>query len=75
MMRAAWGESLGLVNPGIRPAGSDVQDQKRVQTPAEAIRSGGNYLVIGRPILQAADPVAVVNQLVEELAGADCLSA
>ncbi len=45
------------VTPGIRPAGSSVGDQKRIMTPAQAIAAGSDYLVIGRPITQAADPV------------------
>ena len=45
-----------LVTPGIRPAGADKGDQKRIMTPADAARAGSTYIVVGRPILQAADP-------------------
>lgn len=55
-LRAALGEEAFLVAPGIRPAGSDVGDQKRVMTPAHAIEAGADLLVIGRPIRDANDP-------------------
>lgn len=55
-IRAACGPDFKLVIPGIRPAGSDVGDQKRVMTPGEAVRAGADYLVIGRPISAALDP-------------------
>jgi len=57
-----------FVTPGIRPAGSELGDQKRVMTPAEASQKGANYLVIGRPILEAKNPNAVISQIQEELA-------
>ena len=59
-----------IVTPGIRPAGADVGDQKRIVTPAEAIRSGVDYLVVGRPITNAPDPRAAAEAIVEEIAGA-----
>ena len=59
-----------LVTPGIRPAGAAAGDQKRVATPAEAIRNGADYLVVGRPIAQAADPRAAAEAVVAEIAGA-----
>ena len=52
-----------LVTPGIRPAGSDVGDQKRVMTPVDAMEAGVSYLVMGRPITQAADPVTVLKEI------------
>jgi orotidine-5'-phosphate decarboxylase len=55
-LRAALGEEAFLVTPGIRPAGSDVGDQKRVMTPADAIGAGADLLVVGRPIRDASDP-------------------
>ena len=58
MVRQTVGPDLALVTPGIRPAGGAVGDQKRVATPAEAIRNGADYLVVGRPVTQAADPRA-----------------
>lgn len=75
VIRKACGERLQLVNPGIRPAGSSLGDQKRVMTPKEALESGANYLVIGRPVLEAPDPVAMVKQLAEEVACASRLPA
>jgi orotidine-5'-phosphate decarboxylase len=59
-MRAALGASFKLVTPGIRPAGSAGDDQARINTPDAAIAAGADYLVIGRPITQAADPVAAL---------------
>ena len=58
---------LILVTPGIRPAGGAVGDQKRVATPAEAIRNGADYLVVGRPITQAPDPRAAAEAIVAEI--------
>jgi orotidine-5'-phosphate decarboxylase len=59
-----------LVTPGIRPAGADAGDQKRVMTPAAAIRAGADYLVVGRPIAAAPDPKAAAQAIVAEIAGA-----
>jgi orotidine-5'-phosphate decarboxylase len=61
---------MQLVTPGIRPAGADIGDQKRIMTPAEAIRAGVDYLVVGRPILEAADPRAAAEAIVTEIAQA-----
>ena len=69
-MRALVGPSLDLVTPGIRPAGAAVGDQKRVMTPAEAIKAGATRLVIGRPITEAADPKAAADAVVQEIAAA-----
>jgi orotidine-5'-phosphate decarboxylase len=55
------------VTPGIRPAGAAAGDQQRVMTPADAVRAGAHYLVIGRPITQAADPLAMLNAINQEL--------
>jgi orotidine-5'-phosphate decarboxylase len=66
-VRAAFPE-LTLVIPGIRPSGSAVGDQKRIATPAAAVAAGADYLVIGRPITQAADPVAAVKSILDEIA-------
>ena len=62
--------SLSLVTPGIRPAGADAGDQKRVMTPAKAIAAGANYLVVGRPIVEAPDPKAAAQAIVVEIAAA-----
>lgn len=62
-LRALLGKDFCLVTPGIRPAGSDVNDQKRIMTPKEAIDAGAHYLVVGRPITQAAAPLAVLESI------------
>jgi len=66
-LRGACGPDFKLVVPGIRPEGTDVQDQKRVVTPREAVALGADHLVIGRPITQAADPVAAAKAIAEGL--------
>jgi orotidine-5'-phosphate decarboxylase len=68
--RAVVGGALALVIPGIRPAGSDAGDQKRVMTPAAAIAAGADYLVVGRPITGAADPAAAARAIVAEIESA-----
>jgi orotidine-5'-phosphate decarboxylase len=62
--------ALSVATPGIRPAGSDSADQKRVATPAEAIRAGADLLVVGRPITAAADPVAAALAVMREIEAA-----
>ncbi|HEX8464846.1 MAG TPA: orotidine-5'-phosphate decarboxylase [Abditibacterium sp.] len=62
-VRAHCGDNFLLVTPGIRPRNSELGDQKRVLTPREALRAGADYLVIGRPIIGAADPVAAAQKL------------
>ena len=62
--------NLFRVVPGIRPAGAEVGDQKRVMTPAMAIEAGATHLVVGRPITKAPDPVAAANAITDEIAGA-----
>ena len=59
-----------LVTPGIRPAGAEAGDQKRVMTPAAAITAGADYLVVGRPIVAAPDPKAAAEAIVGEIATA-----
>jgi orotidine-5'-phosphate decarboxylase len=66
-VRAACGEEFCLVVPGIRPAGSNGHDQVRVLTPVEAIEKGADYLVIGRPLTEAADPVGVARGILRDL--------
>jgi orotidine-5'-phosphate decarboxylase len=61
---------LALVTPGIRPAGGMIGDQKRVATPAEAIRNGADYLVVGRPVTQAPDPRVAAAEVVAEIEAA-----
>jgi orotidine-5'-phosphate decarboxylase len=70
-LRLMVGADMTLVTPGIRPVGSVHGDQKRVVTPAQAIAAGADYLVVGRPILDAADPRAVANAIVDEIAAAE----
>jgi orotidine-5'-phosphate decarboxylase len=70
LLRAELGPEAELVVPGIRPTGSDIGDQKRIATPAAAIRRGASRLVIGRPITQAADPQKAAEMILEEIASA-----
>ena len=67
-LRARMGKSLLLVTPGIRPAGGAAQDQKRVVTPAAAVKAGVDHMVVGRPITAAADPKAAAQAIVDEIA-------
>ena len=67
MVRRTVGAEMLLVTPGIRPAGAAAGDQKRVATPAEAIRNGADYLVVGRPVTEAADPRGAAEALVAEI--------
>lgn len=67
LIREHLGDDFMLVVPGIRPAGADVGDQKRVMTPKEAIDAGANVLVIGRPITQAADPATSAKDILASL--------
>ena len=67
-LRGIVGAKLSLVTPGIRPAGSDPGEQKRIATPAAAIAAGSDYLVVGRPIIAAADPKAAAEAIVAEIA-------
>jgi orotidine-5'-phosphate decarboxylase len=67
-LRAALGHEAELITPGVRPTGTDRGDQKRVMTPADAIRAGADALVVGRPIRNAADPAAAADAIVHEMA-------
>ncbi len=69
-VRAIVGSALQLVTPGIRPAGSDAGDQKRIMTPARAIAAGADYLVVGRPVIEAGDPKAAAEAIVAEISSA-----
>jgi orotidine-5'-phosphate decarboxylase len=69
-LRPIAGTNMALVTPGIRPAGSETGDQKRIMMPAAAIAAGADYLVVGRPILTAADPHAAAQAIVAEIAQA-----
>ena len=69
-LRKVVGHRMCLVTPGIRPAGASAGDQKRIMTPSRAIAAGADYLVVGRPILEAADPRAAADAIVSEVAQA-----
>ena len=66
-LKAELGAAFVLVTPGIRPAGAADDDQKRIMTPAQAIAAGSHYLVIGRPVTQAQDPLAVLTAINEDV--------
>jgi orotidine-5'-phosphate decarboxylase len=66
-LRRIVGHQMPLVTPGIRPSGSAAGDQKRIMTPARAIVAGADYLVVGRPVIEAADPRAVVQAILAEI--------
>jgi orotidine-5'-phosphate decarboxylase len=67
-LRALTGPEGVLVTPGIRPAGAALGDQKRIATPAEALRQGASYLVVGRPITQSPDPSEAADAIHHEMA-------
>lgn len=69
-LRCAVGQEMILVTPGIRPAGAERGDQKRVASPSEAIKAGADYLVVGRPITGAPDPRAAAEAIQAEIAAA-----
>lgn len=69
-LRGVVGPRVALVTPGIRPAGADAGDQKRIMTPARAISEGADYLVVGRPVIAAPDPRAAAEAIVDEIVGA-----
>ncbi len=66
-IREACGPDFLIVTPGVRPAFAAVDDQKRIMTPAEAVKAGADYLVIGRPIAKAVDPVQAADLIVDEI--------
>lgn len=66
-MRSALGKDFLLVSPGIRPAGSKADDQRRIMTPADALQAGSDYLVIGRPITQSDNPLGVLRTIDSEI--------
>ena len=70
LLRSRLGQDFAMVTPGIRPAGSDPGDQQRIATPGRAIADGADYLVIGRPIRDAADPAAQIAAIQKEIEAA-----
>jgi len=66
-IRKACGEKLLIVTPGVRPIGAAAQDQRRISSPIMAIAAGADFLVMGRPVVQAKDPRAVVRQILKEI--------
>lgn len=70
IVRDVIGPDMVIVTPGIRPGGSAAGDQKRTLTPGEAIRAGADHLVVGRPIIRAADPRAAASAIMDEIASA-----
>lgn len=75
LIREACNPGFRLITPGIRPAGVGVGDQRRVMTPGDACRVGSDYLVIGRPVTAATDPMAALNAIEEEVAAARTMPA
>ena len=69
-IRQDLGAGFVIVTPGIRPAGTGKGDQSRVNTPAQAIAAGADYLVVGRPITEAAEPQRAVQEIIQEITGA-----
>jgi orotidine-5'-phosphate decarboxylase len=70
LLRAERGANFKLITPGVRPADSAADDQVRVATPGAAIRAGASYLVVGRPVTQASDPLAALTAINAEIAAA-----
>jgi len=68
LLRERFGHEMTLITPGVRPAWAAADDQKRFTTPAEALKAGADYLVVGRPITAAEDPRAAADRLIEEMA-------
>jgi len=70
-LREKIGPEPILVTPGIRPSGSDAGDQKRLSTPSSAVKAGSNFLVVGRPILEASDPSSAARTILDEMTEAE----
>jgi len=67
LIRNNLGKDFIIVTPGIRPAGAEKSDQKRIMTPREAIETGADYIVVGRPIIETKDPLAAANKIIKEM--------
>ena len=70
MVRTLVGEDMAVVTPGIRPKGSNDDDQKRIMSPAEALGEGASHIVVGRPITAASDPAEAARDIIEDMAKA-----
>ncbi len=68
-IRAECGEEFLIVAPGIRPEGSERNDQKRIMTPSKALKAGANYIVVGRPVTQHSDPLQAARNIIKEMEG------
>ncbi len=66
-IRIACGRRFVIVSPGVRPQRGKRNDQRRVMTPEEAIRAGVDYIVVGRPIMEAKDPLSAVREIISEM--------
>ncbi|MEW6572590.1 MAG: orotidine-5'-phosphate decarboxylase [Bacillota bacterium] len=66
-VRKACDKGFLIITPGVRPEGSSLEDQKRVMTPAEAVKAGADYIVVGRPVIAAADPVEALTRILSSL--------
>jgi orotidine-5'-phosphate decarboxylase len=73
-LKRFFGEDFLTLTPGIRPSGGAHEDQKRVTTPAQAVAAGSDYLVVGRPIVEASDPLAAARAILEEMHAAATVS-
>ncbi len=73
LVRTLVGEDLAIVTPGIRPKGTESNDQKRIMTPAEAIADGASHIVVGRPITAASDPVEAAQAIAREMDEAEMI--
>lgn len=69
-IRKACGDNFLIVTPGIRPKWAETGDQRRITTPAEAINRGADYIVVGRPIIEAEDPLEAAEMILDEMGGA-----
>jgi orotidine-5'-phosphate decarboxylase len=69
LIRQNLGKDFIIVTPGIRPAGAEKGDQKRTMAPSDAIRAGANYIVVGRPVIEAKDPVYAAKNIIKEMEG------
>jgi orotidine-5'-phosphate decarboxylase len=67
LIRKSLGEGFSIVTPGIRPAGSESNDQQRIATPAQAIENGASHIVVGRPITHAPDPAKAAQAIISEM--------